>query len=56
MCLLLLAFHAHRDRPWLLLGNRDEFHARATAAAEAWATRRKSSAVGTWRLAAPGWR
>jgi uncharacterized protein with NRDE domain len=36
MCLLLLAFHAHRDRPWVLLGNRDEFHARATAAAQAW--------------------
>jgi len=37
MCLLLLAFHAVPSRPWLLLGNRDEFHARATAAAAAWA-------------------
>jgi len=37
VCLLLLAFHAGRDRPWLLLGNRDEFHARPTAAAGAWA-------------------
>lgn len=36
MCLLLLAFHAVPDRPWLLLGNRDELHARATAAAAAW--------------------
>ena len=36
MCLLLLAFHAVPQCPWLLLGNRDEFHARATAAAQAW--------------------
>jgi len=37
MCLLLLAFHTGRDRPWLLLGNRDEFHGRATAVARSWA-------------------
>ena len=37
MCLLLLAFHVVPQRPWLLLGNRDEFHARATAAAQPWA-------------------
>lgn len=36
MCLLLLAFHAIPGCPWLLLGNRDEFHARATSAAAAW--------------------
>jgi len=54
MCLLLLAFHAHRDRPWVLLGNRDEFHARATAAALAWTDApeiiggRDLEAGGTW--------
>jgi uncharacterized protein with NRDE domain len=37
MCLLLLAFHVVPQRPWLLLGNRDEFHARATATAQPWA-------------------
>ena len=36
MCLLLLAFHAVPRCPWLLLGNRDEFHGRATAPAQAW--------------------
>jgi uncharacterized protein with NRDE domain len=36
MCLLLLAFHAVPDRPWLLLGNRDEYHGRATVAAAPW--------------------
>ena len=36
MCLLLLALDVVPDRPWLLLGNRDEFHARPTAAAQAW--------------------
>jgi len=36
MCLLLLAFHAVPDRPWLLLGNRDEFHGRAAEPAAAW--------------------
>ena len=37
MCLLLLALHVVPDRPWLLLANRDEFHARATAPAAFWA-------------------
>jgi uncharacterized protein with NRDE domain len=37
MCLLLLAFKIVPQRPWLLLGNRDEFHARATVAAQPWA-------------------
>ena len=36
MCLLLLAIDSVPDRPWLLLGNRDEFHARPTAPAQAW--------------------
>ena len=37
MCLILLALNSVPTRPWLLLGNRDEFHARPTAAAAAWA-------------------
>lgn len=36
MCLLLLALNVVVDRPWLLLANRDEFHARASAAADFW--------------------
>jgi uncharacterized protein with NRDE domain len=36
MCLILLAIDVIPERPWLLLGNRDEFHARATAPAAAW--------------------
>ena len=36
MCLLLLALNTVPDRPWLLLGNRDEFHARPTAPAQEW--------------------
>lgn len=36
MCLLLLALNIIPDRPWLLLGNRDEFHARPTAPAGEW--------------------
>jgi uncharacterized protein with NRDE domain len=36
MCLLLLAFDPAAERPWLLLGNRDEFHARPTAPAGLW--------------------
>ncbi len=37
MCLILLALDVVPRRPWLLLGNRDEFHARPSAAAQAWA-------------------
>jgi len=37
MCLILLALNVVPRRPWLLLGNRDEFHARPSAAAQAWA-------------------
>lgn len=36
MCLLLLALHVVPQRPWLLLANRDEFHARASAPAAFW--------------------
>ena len=36
MCLLLLAFQVVPQRPWLLLGNRDEFHGRASLAAAPW--------------------
>lgn len=36
MCLLLLAFDVVPDRPWLLLGNRDEFHGRASLRAARW--------------------
>ena len=36
MCLLLIAVRSVPDRPLLLLGNRDEFRARASAAAAPW--------------------
>jgi uncharacterized protein with NRDE domain len=36
MCLILLALRAVPHRPWLLLGNRDEYHGRPTAAAAVW--------------------
>ena len=37
MCLLLLALQVVPERPWLLLANRDEFHARPSAPAAFWA-------------------
>jgi uncharacterized protein with NRDE domain len=37
MCLLLIAVDATPEFPLVLLGNRDEFHARASAPAEPWA-------------------
>lgn len=37
MCLLLVAVDVMAQRPLVLLGNRDEFHARPSAAAAAWA-------------------
>jgi uncharacterized protein with NRDE domain len=37
MCLILLALNVVPQQPWLLLGNRDEYHARPSAAAQAWA-------------------
>jgi uncharacterized protein with NRDE domain len=36
MCLLLLALNIVPERPWLLLGNRDEFHARPSVPAQEW--------------------
>ena len=54
MCLLLLAFDAVPGRPWLLLGNRDEFHGRATLAAAPWTDApdivggRDAEAGGSW--------
>jgi len=36
MCLLLLAFDVVPGRPWLLLGNRDEFHGRESLPAAPW--------------------
>jgi len=36
VCLILLAKNVLPGRPWLLLGNRDEFHLRPTAPAEPW--------------------
>jgi len=54
MCLLLLALDIVPGRPWLLLGNRDEFHGRPTAAAHVWADPggivggRDLQAGGTW--------
>lgn len=36
MCLILLALHAAPTRPWLLLGNRDEYHGRPSAPAAHW--------------------
>ncbi len=36
MCLILLALHTVPKRPWLLLGNRDEYHGRPSAPAAHW--------------------
>jgi uncharacterized protein with NRDE domain len=36
VCLLLIALDVVPQRPWLLLGNRDEFHARPSAAIAPW--------------------
>ena len=36
MCLILLALRVVPERPWLLLGNRDEHYARPTADAAPW--------------------
>lgn len=36
MCLATFALNAHPDWPLILIGNRDEFHARATAALGVW--------------------
>jgi uncharacterized protein with NRDE domain len=52
MCLMLLAVNALAARPWLLLGNRDEFHARPAAPAQEW--RDAPGVVGGRDLAAGG--
>lgn len=36
MCVVALALHQHPDWPVILIGNRDEFHARASAPVHAW--------------------
>ena len=57
MCLLVLAWKLHPALPLLLAGNRDERHARATAALDWWVDRdwvggRDLVAGGTWLAAA----
>lgn len=59
MCLIALALHRHPDWPVVLIGNRDEFHARAASAAGVWDDRpdilggRDLDAGGTWLAVAP---
>jgi uncharacterized protein with NRDE domain len=54
MCLLLIAVDRVPRRPWLLLGNRDEFHGRPTRVAARWDERsdvaggRDLEAGGSW--------
>ena len=53
MCLVVLAVGMHRDFPLIMLGNRDEFHARPTAPMHWWArprilAGRDLEAGGTW--------
>ena len=54
MCLIVLAWHQRRDAPLLLAANRDEFHARPSAAADFWTDEpgilagRDLRAGGTW--------
>jgi uncharacterized protein with NRDE domain len=54
MCLILLAWHGHADYPCVIAANRDEMHARPTAAAQWWQTHpqilagRDLSEGGTW--------
>ncbi len=54
MCLALVALHAAPELPLLMIGNRDEFHARPTAAADWWQDApdllagRDQTAGGTW--------
>jgi len=52
MCLLLIAVRCVPGRPLLLLGNRDEFRARASAAAAPW--REDARVVGGRDLVAGG--
>ena len=54
MCVVALAWHVHPDWPLILIGNRDEFHARASAPLAAWddtsgiIAGRDLQAGGTW--------
>ncbi|MBN8844288.1 MAG: NRDE family protein [Sphingomonadales bacterium] len=54
MCVVALARHVHPDWPLILIGNRDEFHARPAAALAAWddgsgiVAGRDLQAGGTW--------
>ena len=54
MCLILIAWQAHRDYPLVVAANRDEFHSRPTSAAGIWSDRphilagRDLEAMGTW--------
>jgi uncharacterized protein with NRDE domain len=54
MCLLSIAFNAHPDYPLVFIGNRDEYHARESAAADWWPADkqilggRDLQAGGTW--------
>lgn len=54
MCLILFAWRAHRDFSLVMAANRDEFHARPTAAAGFWEDRpailagRDLEGMGTW--------
>lgn len=54
MCVVALAHHVHPDWPLILIGNRDEFHARPSAALAAWddgsgiVAGRDLQAGGTW--------
>ena len=53
MCLIAFAWRAHREFPLVVAGNRDEFFARPTAAADWWTDRellagRDLKAGGTW--------
>lgn len=54
MCLILLAWRVHPRYPLVLAANRDEFHARASAAAEYWRDcpnllgGRDLESMGTW--------
>ena len=54
MCVVALAWQVHQDWPIILVGNRDEFHARPAAAMQAWdddsgiVAGRDLQAGGTW--------
>ncbi|MEE4277146.1 MAG: NRDE family protein [Halieaceae bacterium] len=62
MCLISFAWQMRRDLPLLVAANRDEFHARPTAAAHFWPDAdavfagRDLSAGGTWLGMGPGGR